>query len=53
MIVDALLSADPYMHIAEQVDQPDKYVHLTDNIIQLVEMSQEPVGSLIRFHVPL
>jgi hypothetical protein len=43
MVVDALLSAEPHMHIAEQVDKPEKYIHLCDNIIQRIEMSEDPV----------
>jgi deoxynucleoside triphosphate triphosphohydrolase SAMHD1 len=42
MIVDALLSAEPHLHFAELVDKPDKYVHLCDNIIQRIEMSEDP-----------
>ncbi|EKM58979.1 uncharacterized protein PHACADRAFT_249122 [Phanerochaete carnosa HHB-10118-sp] len=32
MIIDALLEAEPYMHIAEQIEDPKRYVHLTDDI---------------------
>jgi deoxynucleoside triphosphate triphosphohydrolase SAMHD1 len=43
MLVDALLSAEPHMHIAEQVHIPEKYIHLCDNIVQRIEMSEDPV----------
>jgi HD superfamily phosphohydrolase len=44
MIVDGLLAADPYMHIAEQVDKPKKYVYLTDDIMPRIESTTEPVS---------
>lgn len=44
MIIDALLAAEPYMKIAEQVDNPDKYVHLTDTIMSEIEKSTVPVS---------
>ena len=44
MIVDALLAAEPYLKIAEQVEQPERYVYLTDYILNQVERSTEPVG---------
>jgi len=37
MIVDGLLAADPYLRIAEQVDKPEKYVYLTDDIMPNIE----------------
>ena len=43
MVVDALLAADPIMHISEQVDDPDRYVFLTDAILEDIEKSQDEV----------
>lgn len=43
MIVDALLSADKHMHIAEQIYDPAKFLYLTDSIIEKVAMSDDPV----------
>lgn len=44
MIIDALLAADSHMKIAEQVDKPEKYVHLTDDIMLTIERSTDPVS---------
>lgn len=43
MIIDALLSADPYLKIAERVFKPKEYLHLTDAIMPFIEASTEPV----------
>jgi len=45
MIIDALLLADPHMDIAKRVDQPEKYLHLTDAIMLEIEASERPVSS--------
>ncbi|KAG5647814.1 hypothetical protein DXG03_007737 [Asterophora parasitica] len=42
MIIDALLAAEPYMHIAHRVHDAEKYLHLTDNIMLNIEASTEP-----------
>lgn len=42
MLIDALKAAEPYMHIAKQIMDPGKYVFLTDNIMERVEMSDDP-----------
>lgn len=42
MLVDALRAAEPFMHIAEQIMDPGKYVYLTDNIMERIEMSEDP-----------
>ncbi|KAF7979517.1 hypothetical protein HWV62_42088 [Athelia sp. TMB] len=42
MIVDALLAAEPFLKIAEQVDKPEKYVYLTDDIMPTIERSTGP-----------
>ena len=44
MLIDALLSADPYMHIADQIDDPDRYLYLTDDIKTRIQMTTEPVS---------
>ncbi|KAL5530824.1 hypothetical protein ACEPAF_7082 [Sanghuangporus sanghuang] len=42
MIVDVLKAAEPTIKIAKQILDPAKYVYLTDNIMERVEMSEEP-----------
>ncbi|TFK33680.1 hypothetical protein BDQ12DRAFT_637222 [Crucibulum laeve] len=42
MIIDGLLAAQPYMHIAERVHNPETYVHLTDDIMSRIETTTEP-----------
>ncbi|GLB33172.1 putative metal dependent phosphohydrolases with conserved 'HD' motif [Lyophyllum shimeji] len=42
MVVDALLAAEPYLHIAEQVFDPDRFLYLTDNILLTIEASTDP-----------
>ncbi|KAI6027108.1 hypothetical protein EDC04DRAFT_2718583 [Pisolithus marmoratus] len=41
MVLDALLAAEPYLKIASLVDKPDKYVFLTDNLLNKIEESTE------------
>lgn len=41
MVVDALLAADPIMRISEQVDDPARYVFLTDAILEDIERSTD------------
>jgi hypothetical protein len=43
MLIDALLAAEPHMHIAERVFDPEKFVFLSDNIMHKIESSIEPV----------
>jgi len=43
MIIDALIAAEPHLHIAEQVFDPDRYLHLTDDIMTRIEASTDPV----------
>lgn len=51
MIVDALLAAEPVFHLAEAIDDPAKYLHVTDSIIEDIERRDDPVskplGSLV------
>lgn len=45
MVIDGLLAAEPHLHIAEQVFKPERYLHLTDNIMPTIEASTSPVSS--------
>lgn len=45
MIVDALLAAEPVFHLAEAIDDPQKYLHVTDSIIEDIERRDDPVRS--------
>jgi hypothetical protein len=40
MVVDALLAAEPVMHFADYVTKPERYLHLTDSIVELIQMSE-------------
>ena len=44
MIIDALILAEPHMKIAHRVFQPDKYLHLTDEIMGWIEANEDPVS---------
>lgn len=46
MIVDALLAAEPVMRFADHVTNPERYLHLTDSIIELIQMSDDKVSSV-------
>ncbi|KAI0030397.1 hypothetical protein K488DRAFT_35067, partial [Vararia minispora EC-137] len=37
MLIDAVLAAEPTLKIAEQIKDPERYVHLTDNIKARIE----------------
>ena len=43
MLVDALLSAEPYMKFVEKIFKPEQYLHLTDAIMPLIEANTAPV----------
>jgi HD superfamily phosphohydrolase len=47
MIVDALLLADPYLHLSEAIDSPEEYSNLTDSVLREIEKSKVPVRSWI------
>lgn len=47
MVVDALLEADPYLKLSEQIDDPSRYVLLTDSILEEIERSNEPVSLIM------
>ncbi|OCH87676.1 HD-domain/PDEase-like protein [Obba rivulosa] len=40
MLVDALLTAEPYMRIAQRIFDPRKFLFLTDNIKAIIESSE-------------
>ncbi|KAF8554681.1 HD-domain/PDEase-like protein [Imleria badia] len=42
MVIDALLEAEPYLKIAQHVENPKRYVFLTDNLINQIEESTVP-----------
>lgn len=44
MIIDALLKAEKHLKIAERIEDPQKYLYLTDNIMEFIEQSSDPVG---------
>ncbi len=47
MIVDAMLAAEPYLRIAGQIDDPKKYLGLTDDIRTEIQRSQAPVSQVV------
>ena len=51
MIVDALLSAERHLRIAEQVFKPDKFVYLTEDIMSTIERSTDDVSTYVMLHV--
>ncbi|KNZ80826.1 SAM domain and HD domain-containing protein 1 [Termitomyces sp. J132] len=42
MIIDGLLAAEPHLKIANRVDDPRKYLYLTDDIMGRIEESTDP-----------
>ncbi|KAI0041582.1 HD-domain/PDEase-like protein [Auriscalpium vulgare] len=42
MLVDAIMAAEPYMKIAEQIEDPKMYLRLTDNIMPFIERTENP-----------
>lgn len=48
MLIDALLAAEPHLHIVGRVFDPEKFVFLNDNIMNEIESSIEPVRQ--KFH---
>jgi deoxynucleoside triphosphate triphosphohydrolase SAMHD1 len=47
MVVDALLAADAYLKVSEQIDDPDRYVLLTDSILEEIERSVNFVSNTV------
>ncbi len=45
MIVDAMLAAEPYLKIANYINDPKKYLVLTDDIRTEIQRSQAPVST--------
>lgn len=46
MVVDALLAAEPVFHIAESINDPSKYLYITDSILEDIERRDDPVGDV-------
>ncbi|KAG8896521.1 hypothetical protein FRC01_011738, partial [Tulasnella sp. 417] len=42
MIVDALLAAEQVFHLSEAIDDPQRYLHVTDSIIEDIERRDDP-----------
>lgn len=49
MLVDALLVAEPIMHFANYVTNPERYLRLTDSVVELIQMSDDKVSSASLF----
>ena len=45
MIIDAMLAAEPHLNIAEQIEDPKRYVFLTDDIKLRIQATTDPVCS--------
>lgn len=43
MIVDALLAADPVLHMSDSIYNPKEYATLSDGIIREIERSRDPL----------
>lgn len=44
MVIDAVLEAEPYLKIADLVENPKRYVFLTDNLLNQIEESTAEVS---------
>ena len=42
MVVDALLAADPILDISGRIFDPERYLYLTDSILEQIECSDDP-----------
>jgi hypothetical protein len=50
MMVDAMLAAEPYLKIASNINDPKKFLGLTDDIRTEIQRSQAPVSiNILRF----
>ena len=47
MVIDALLQAEPYLKIADHVENPKRYVFLTDDLLNKIEASVDEVGPFL------
>lgn len=43
MVVDALLAADPILNISGRISDPERYIYLTDSILEEIERSTDPL----------
>jgi hypothetical protein len=43
MIIDGLKKAESYMKIADRIEDPKKFLHLTDDIMGRIESSEDAV----------
>ena len=43
MVVDALLAADPILNISGRISDPERYLYLTDSILEEIERSIDPL----------
>lgn len=43
MVVEALLEAEPVFRLAEAIEDPQKYLHVTDSIIEDIERRDDVV----------
>lgn len=48
MVVDALLTADPILNISGRIFDPERYLYLTDSILEEIECSIDPRLALAR-----
>jgi len=53
MIVDALLAAEPALKFANHINNPKKFLYLTDHIMSEILSSDKPVGQYRHFFLPL
>ncbi|KAL5636735.1 hypothetical protein ACGC1H_000640 [Rhizoctonia solani] len=42
MIIDALVLADPFMHLADKIHNAEEYLHLNDSVLLEIERSKAP-----------
>ncbi|KAG8995501.1 hypothetical protein FRB94_009121 [Tulasnella sp. JGI-2019a] len=42
MIVSALIAAEPVLHLADAIEDPQKYLYVTDSVVEDIERSNDP-----------
>jgi len=47
MMIDAMLAAEPYLKIANQIYDAKRYLGLTDDIRTEIQRSQAPVSAFV------
>jgi deoxynucleoside triphosphate triphosphohydrolase SAMHD1 len=47
MMIDAMLAAEPYLKIANQIYDAKRYLGLTDDIRSEIQRSQTPVSAFV------